>query len=253
MGQDDRQLFADSTDHWVPYTGQAGARSIPIVDTVWAPLCEAQRVARGTVADVSPRTHFAKWYANAAIYRATRDAVKAALQASGRGDEDWRCVLYRWANETLWGTEIVNGNLGNIHGRPYATRESILAGNVWTSLTPGPTGASIVHDDSQVVVEYAFDSLAAWCAYEKAWYERCGYQGVLDGYRAGELVGLLQASEAAMRRGYAAGGTVAGDAANCRGYWGDPPHVYRWSGRVVLGDLRAPGVAPHDGPSEWTR
>ena len=232
-GMDLRAAFVLSTDHWHPLdTAPSPAianNPVPIVPMRFDPIVPEQRDANG---------RNQKWYTTRERYLALKSAVKAGLAASGRGDEDWRCVVYRWADETLWGVSCVNGNIGNIHYKPYATPDSIRQGTVYLdpAVTPGATGAVVLTDDGQVVVELAFDTLTDWLRYEKAWYLRNHYDGVIAGYQQGGLGGLLLASETAMRRGYSAAGTVADDAHKCRMFWGAPEGEDRpWSGAKILG------------------
>jgi hypothetical protein len=164
-----------------------------------------------------------KWYADKRIYMDLKAAVIAALREAGRGDQDWRCVIYRWCEETYWGTSCFNYNIGNIHAHPWATRESILSGYVWSDA--GADGMTIIRDDGEIVGEYAFSGLASWLRYEGQWLQRNGYQGALDGMRAGGIEGLMQVCQAEMSRGYAAHTTVAEDQHAARNYWAISLHA----------------------------
>jgi hypothetical protein len=209
--------FIENTSAWVPYPGDGlvpGARQIPIVARNFLPLTPGQ-VLPGPGEVVHGNR---KWYGSYDLYLEFKGTAKAALAAAGRDNEDWRCSIFRWAMETLWGTECTNFNAGNIHGRPWASSDSVRAGHVWTDQIY-PSGAVVMPDDGRIIVEYAFPDLAEYCKHELAWYQRNGYQGVLAGNQVGDLAGLQASSRTAMAKGYAASGTTQEDLIAAGQFW----------------------------------
>jgi hypothetical protein len=224
--------FAASTDHWSSSAPPAGAYTVPLVPAAYTPIDPAQVGAGGdSIGGIS------KWWTSRSLYRTFGATVRAALSAAGRGDEDWRCVIFRWGTESNWGTRCFNMNCGNIHAKPYGTLAGILAGNIvidpsWQNVA----GGAIVNDNGQIVVEYAFNSLADWCRYEKQWLLKYNYNPTIAGFQQGGLDGLKAAILYEDQRGYAEGGNPVRGQQYCENFW----YRARWSGQSVLGN-------------EWTR
>lgn len=204
---DRREALANAPREWRPLPAPSGARLVPLIDPPRTPFPDA-RALTTRVATSSE------------LYRASLAETKRILRASGRGDEDARCVNWLWQKETGWGRSCWGRNLGNRKAGPltYASPELIRSGQVYTSHAQASAVYALVDRVNSLDVYNAFDSWEASCRDEKRLFEFSRYAGVLEGYRQGGLEGL-QAAITAMHRGGYSPGVLATKVAECSWYW----------------------------------
>lgn len=201
-----RPQLALHTREYKPLPAPAGAREVPLFPS-------------------GPRTPFpggtgTRLSTDGGAFREFLAFARQVLRDSGRSDEDVRCTAWLWIKETGWGRACYGYNCGNrkATASTYGSPESIVAGRVWTT-RQGATGVyPLIDRINSFDVYNTFGDWAGSARDELALFNWSNYAGVLAGYRAGELEGLL-AAQTAMRRGGYSGGLLATQLAECRWYW----------------------------------
>lgn len=155
---------------------------------------------------------------------AALNATREALQMGGRGGEDARCVLCRWAEETDWFRALNHYNAGFVKlPHPYASQSSLLGGSPRVgigSTYPEPTTAFMLTDRlASFDMYYGFPSLPNFATFHKRWFLQNGYSGVIRGYQQGGVEGLALAETTMAERGYSTGYTVAAAQARAPAFW----------------------------------
>jgi hypothetical protein len=150
--------------------------------------------------------------------------VRAILSLGNRADIDARCYYALISQECgPIGRSCWHYNIGNYKAntKVWATPEMIRAGRVLVpgSTRPGITGVWCVTDRVHSNdLYFCYDGFANGVADHFRLFEWSNYRGVIEGYRAGGLNGLIQAESALARGGYS-GATTVERTARAQRYW----------------------------------
>jgi hypothetical protein len=173
----------------------SGYREVPIVLTARTPVVPRDNLSWMRGGRV--------WHQQAWLAQWCQTFRQAMLDA-GRADEDWRCAGFLLMDESGWDCNGFNWNEGNRKIRPHGNPDLFRSRRAWIASADPFTGLWVLHDgDASNDFYGALNSLADDRREElRLFSTHTNYAGVLDGFRAGDLAGLVQARRLMYDGGY---------------------------------------------------